>query len=51
MQLEENSNQVKLSLWIYFGEEYSYTLYNDNLTRFEFSSNCIVYALYVSFII
>ena len=26
MQLEENSNPVKLSLWIHFGEEYFYTL-------------------------
>ena len=26
MQLEENSNLVKLSLSIYFGEEYYYTL-------------------------
>ena len=26
MQLEENSNLVKLSLWIYFAEEYHYTL-------------------------
>ena len=26
MQLEENSNLVKLSLYIYFDEEYPYTL-------------------------
>ena len=26
MQIEENTNQVKLSLEIYFGEEYHYTL-------------------------
>ena len=26
MYLEENSNLVKFSLWIYFGEEYHYSL-------------------------
>ena len=26
MQLEENSNLVKLSFYIYFGEKYHYTL-------------------------
>ena len=26
MQLEENLNLIKLSIWIYFGEEYHYTL-------------------------
>ena len=39
MQLEENSNLVK------------WRIYNDNLIRFEFSSNSIVHALYMSFII